>query len=90
MKAFSKVKVKSAKGHFSCFEEQLLDFEDDMLILDLVPPMELHLLLGLVNRLYDKLDEVLEKYERNVRAKDWSDQLNVTRREYHGGPIHWQ
>ena len=47
--------------------------------------MELHLMLGIVNRLYDHLDKALVKYGTSVRAKDWSDQVYIIRRHYHGG-----
>ena len=63
----------------------LIDYEDETLVIDFIPPMELHLMLGIVNRLYDHLDKALEKSGASVRAKDWSDQLYITRRHYHGG-----
>ena len=63
----------------------LIDYEDETLVIDFIPPMELHLMLGIVNRLYDHLDKALEKSGVSVRAKDWSDQLYITRRHYHGG-----
>ena len=47
--------------------------------------MELHLLIGIVNRLYDYLDKDLSASGTSVRAKDWSDMLFISRRHYHGG-----
>ena len=47
--------------------------------------MELHLLLGIVNRLYDFLDKDLAASGTSVRAIDWSDMLFISRRHYHGG-----
>ena len=47
--------------------------------------MELHLLLGIVNRLYDFLDKDLAASGTSVRAKDWSDMLFISRQHYHGG-----
>ena len=78
-------KFNSAKNYKSCFEEPLINYEDEYLVLDLVPPMELHILLGIVNRLYDYMDKVLAASGLSVRAKDWSDILFIFRRHYHGG-----
>ena len=46
----------------------LIDYEDETLVIDFIPPMELHLMLGIVNRLYDHLDKALEKSGASVRA----------------------
>ena len=78
-------KLKSAKDYKSCFAEPLIDYEGDYLVIDLIPPMELHILLGIVNRLYDNLDKDLEKSGLSLSAKEWSDKLFIYRRHYHGG-----
>ncbi|KAK6175031.1 hypothetical protein SNE40_013572 [Patella caerulea] len=48
--------------------------------------MELHLLLGIVNRLYDHLDATFRGIEGcDLRAIDWSDKLCINRPPQHGG-----
>ena len=42
-------------------------------------------MLGVVNRLYDYMDRVLIESSANVRSKDWSDELYITRRDFQGG-----
>ena len=48
-------------------------------IILLCPPPELHLLLGPVNVLYDKLCKLWPQ------CKEWIKQLHIKREEYHGG-----
>ena len=48
----------SAAPYKSCQYEPLVALDDSTLIIDVLPPMELHLLLGIVNKLYNHLDEV--------------------------------
>ena len=78
-------KYSSAASYKNCVAAPLIALEDAILVLDFIPPMELHLMLGIVNRLYDHLDKALETSGSSVRAKDWSDQLSINRRHYHGG-----
>ena len=60
--------------------------DDSTLIIDVLPPMELHLLLGIVNKLYNHLDEVLKQIPGNeVTAEDWSAQCGLVRPKLHGG-----
>ena len=84
-KKLSNGKYDSAAPYKNCIAAPLIDYEDETLVLDWIPPMELHLLLGIFNRIYDHLDKTLETSGTSVRAKDWSDQLYITRRHYHGG-----
>ena len=48
-------------------------------IILLVPPPELHLLMGSVNTLYGELLKI------SPDCNGWSQQLHVKREEYHGG-----
>ena len=59
--------------------------DNTALTLDLVPPMELHLMLGIVNNLYDHLDKQLIENHCSITANDWSDTLGLKRLHYHGG-----
>ena len=84
-RALSNAKNYSAKSHKSCIAQPLFKYEDEYLIIDIIPPMELHLILGIVNRLYDFMDRDLAAAGMTVTAKDWSDLLCISRRHYHGG-----
>ena len=55
------------------------NIDESTLVILLVPPPELHLLLGPVNTLYDELTKEWPQ------AEEWSTKLNIKREEYHGG-----
>ena len=55
------------------------DIDESTLILLLVPPPELHLLIGPVNTLYEELSKVW------VGSENWIKKINIKREEYHGG-----
>ena len=55
------------------------------MVLDLVHPMGLHLMLGIVNGLYDYLDMQLKEIQCAVTVTDWSTGLGLKRSKYHGG-----
>ena len=82
----SKKKLSSA-DFYSCERIPLIPgtTDDSTLVLDLVPPMELHLMLGIVNGLYDYLDMQLKKNQCAVTVTDWSTGLGLKRSKYHGG-----
>ena len=75
----------STADYFSCVNMPLCDYPDSTLILDILPPMELHLILGMVNDIYDVLDAILSKKECSVEAKDWSLPLGLKRPALHQG-----
>ena len=52
---------------------------DDTLILDILPPIELHLLLGVVNHVFQKMKSVWPNAEK------WPTSLNMKLGPYHGG-----
>ena len=84
-KAITKSKSYSAMKHKSCISEPLIGYDDSCYVLDIIPPMQLHLMLGIVNRLYNFLDKVLVASKNSMKAKDWSDKLSISRRHYWGG-----
>ena len=47
--------------------------------------MELHLLLGVVNGLYDHLDKILKNNSFTISASDWSVPLGLIHLAYYGG-----
>ena len=53
--------------------------DEMMLILQLIPPPELHLLIGPVNTIYEAMNKVWPV------SDEWLARLNVKREEYHGG-----
>ena len=57
----------------------LLNFHDDMLVLEAIPPMELHLLLGVVNHLFKNLCDLWPD------AKQWPTTLHLSIQLFHGG-----
>ena len=50
------------------------------LIILLVPPPELHLMMGPVNKMFDALSNLSEEV-----SEEWIKRLNIKREEYHGG-----
>ena len=63
--------------HRNMFSDCQID--DSTPIILLVPPPELHLLLGPVNKMNDEMLKVWPQGE------EWSDRLYIKREEYHGG-----
>ena len=63
--------------HPSVFADNV---DNSTLVVLLVPPPELHLLLGPVNVLYDELTKVWPAV-----GESWSEKLHIKREEYHRG-----
>lgn len=57
----------------------LIEFQDDKFVLEAIPPMELHLLLGVVNHIFKNLCDLWP------RAKEWPPSLHIPIQPYHGG-----
>ena len=55
------------------------NIDESTLILRVVPPPELHLLIGPVNTIYDELSKVWPDCE------EWIKRLSIKREDYHGG-----
>ncbi len=73
----------------NCVEEPLFkDLPDDTSILSLIPPPELHLMLGVTAKLYE---EVLKRLETDggdkQRIEKWAKEHNIVREEYRGGTM---
>ncbi len=71
--------TKSAKNFDNVIHPPLINMADSVLILDVIPPMELHLLLGIVNHLFKNLSELWPG------AKEWPTLLHIQLQPYHGG-----
>lgn len=69
-----------AKKYVNVVNEPLIQADDDSkAVLELIPPMELHLMLGVVNRLFKALLRVWQG------ASEWPTQLHLNHQPYHGG-----
>ena len=72
-----------AKNYKNCVNLPLIPGEDEEFLLDLVPPPELHIMLGVVNKLLDELNTLWG----NNRAYAWSHAKLICRENYHGGTL---
>ena len=70
---------KRAKDFKNVVHEPLLSSPDNVLVLDFIPPMELHLLLGVVNHLFRALKEEW------LKADEWPKALHIKPQPFHGG-----
>ena len=69
----------------NCINKPLVSGSSCLSILDLIPPMELHLMLGVVNRLFTTLSDALREAGSSMTADDWAKELGISRSTYHGG-----
>ena len=72
---------KNAKKYFNCVHEPLINGERSDEMLDLIPPPSLHLMLGVVNTLLDKL------HEKWNQAYTWAANQGIVKKNYHGGQM---
>jgi hypothetical protein len=70
--------TKSAKDFDNVIHPTLINMDDSTLILDVIPPMELHLLLCIVNHLFKNLSDLWPG------AKEWPTLLHIQLQPYHG------
>ena len=82
-------KKLSSQGFYSCENPPLFesDLEDSLFkyVVQLVPPMELHMLLGLGNNLFKYLEHTMETLGWEVTLKRWLTGLQVKQSKHHGG-----
>ena len=62
-------RVSDMKKYFNCINMPLLNVPEDQLVLSIVPPPELHLLMGGVNVELEVIREVLMK--KNLEEVFW-------------------
>ena len=79
-----KTKLSSAP-YVNCEHPPLCDLDDSTDVLSFIPPIEFHFHLGVVNKLYDHLHNVIKDCKSSSTAKDWSDSVEVKRPKNHGG-----
>ena len=74
---------KEAKNYGNVIHPPIIsisdNFDDNTPVIEVLPPPELHLLIGPVNTLYDGLEKVWPQSE------DWLKICNVKKTDYHGG-----
>ena len=76
----------SAAEFMNCVQLPLLDLMDNTLVTDIIPPIELHLMLGIVNKLFDELDSRLRAAAGcGMQAADWAQRLNLRKPQIQGG-----
>ena len=81
-----KAKLSSADW-YSCENQPLFDDHDDVLIICLISPMELHFNIGIVNGFFDTLFDILRLKNCEIGAYDWSNKLGMTRDDHQGGRL---
>lgn len=72
---------KEAKKYYNCINPPLFTFKEDRLFLDIIPPPELHLMLGVVNTIFSHM---LKEYEQE--SLTWASACYVQREITHGVP----
>ena len=75
--------LRRAQQFQNCVDMPLLEGPDTTLVLDLIPPPELHLMLGVVNRIFDKLNDSWGE----DRAYKWGIENYIVRAAYRGGSM---
>ena len=79
------VEWKHAINFRNCIHDPLFDAPDDTCIPDFVTPLELHLILGLSNKILSLLnDEWLNLFGVEVFTSKWCDKNNIHHLEYRG------
>jgi hypothetical protein len=72
---------QAAKHFANCVRSPLLPGADSDPLLKVVPPPELHIMLGVVNRIFDELNAAWGE----DNAYKWGHSVHVCRKLYHGG-----
>ena len=73
------VSKDKAKDYGNVVNEPLVKGDDNTPVIHVIPPPELHLMLGPVNHMYDELSKIWLESER------WLAACNVKKTDYHGG-----
>ena len=76
----------SAAIYKSCVNPPLLNLPDETKVLDTLPIMDLHLVLGITNMLFDHLINIVNQSNScPLKATDWSNKLSINRPPMHLG-----
>ena len=71
--------LSKAKEFDNVVHPSLLEIPGSTLIIDVIPPMELHLMLGIVNHLFQQHQSIWPQ------CKEWPKKLHIQEQPYHGG-----
>ena len=71
--------IKRARDCMNVVHSPVFDLAGGTLVLDFIPPMELHLLIGTFNHLFAALLKVFPQ------GTLWTDSLHIKQQPYHGG-----
>ena len=77
---------KRASEFFSVTNYPLFCGADDEFVLDKVDLSELHLMMGILNKIFDELHKAMKK-DGHKGVYDWSYKKNITPLRYHGGSL---
>ena len=75
--------ISAAKNFCNAIHPPLFKGDDALLILDLLPIPELHIMLGIVNRIFDDLN----KKWGDDQGYDWASKNNIPRVSQQGGSM---
>lgn len=75
----------SAAPWFNCVQNPIMNLPDETLVITHLAPMELHLMSGNFNRLFDATEQRLLNLAAKAKATDWNTQLGFQRPKLHGG-----
>ncbi len=70
-----------------CVEMPLLENADQEDVLDAIAPPELHLMLGVVAKLFDELTDRMKKELGSTAPTDWARHQHIMREQYRGGTL---
>ena len=73
--------IKKASLFRNSVHEPIINASDAYFVLDVLPPMELHLLLGVVNHLLQSLSKIW------THAPEWLALLHIQQQPFHGGQL---
>lgn len=76
----SGAKKNDAKSFGNCIQKPVFTGDSNQVILDIIPPPELHLMLGVVNIIFERMLK-----EFNKEALEWAKSCNVERDVTYGG-----
>ncbi len=86
-KAIADWKRVGRQMFFGCVELPLLENPDQEEVLDAIAPPELHLMLGVVAKLFDELTDRMQKELGSTAPADWARHQNKMREQYRGGTL---
>jgi hypothetical protein len=82
---FEKAKLRASE-FFSVTNYPIFCGADNEFVLDKVDLSELHLMLGIINKIFDSLHKAM-KIDGLLGVYDWSHKKNITPLKYHGGSL---